>query len=435
MGSKLRSPLTCNNPVRRRFIRRAALLGASCASLLTLGMRCEPDVYEPPLSEVGPDLRLDGPTTVCLGDTAEITWSITDVSKHYVSLNTNESCGKCVLEKSLLQPSSTPVFETSPDEARTGSFFYRCLEPGSGNVHVDMTICRTEENCDKQVGVDKYFTVACVRCDDAGTDAGTDASTPLDASADSDTPDGGSESELTGWVVPDDESRTSIGENEKPNPAPDECTPLSDDSQCEKPKGPQQIATVLDPILELSETAVTRLFSETFSCGEHDGYHVLCGSETPTAGSWVYLFTRFAADVPLSGTQILQYAFVFDADDDPNNGWEPAAAFPKDFFADTDLWYEALYAPGSGWSLQVRDARADLAAYPTAARLIIAGSEFGILVPLSDFDTATPTFRTSAFAHEGDYGLSGGPWSGDYLPTLDDPLMPVATDVVITVDE
>lgn len=412
------------------------MLGIALTSLTMLGWSCEdeerdpPDLTDPefvipphPNEPIRSDLELivGGPEKVCVGQDAKVVWSVDSKGTRYVyvkSVPCDPDSSGCVVMGSSPEGASTPVFEVSTTAPRHGDFGFRCLKEGKSEVGIDLILCKAaNENCAEISRIKKTFTVNCVSCDDD----------PMQG--------GGIVSKLTEKVVPDEEKAKKVAEGEKPNPSPEECTSLSDDSDCKKPEGPQRIALVLDPILELSDAAAERIFGETLSCGAHDDYHVLCGPGTPSAGSWVYLFARFDADIPLSGSQILQYAFVFDADDDPDNGWEPLPEYPKDFFAGTDLWYEALYAPNTGWSLQVRDARADLASYPSAARLVIAGPEFGILVPLSEFDTETPKFRTTAFAHEGDYGLSGGFWSGDYLPTLEEPLLPVATDLVIPVEE
>jgi hypothetical protein len=215
------------------------------------------------------------------------------------------------------------------------------------------------------------------------------------------------------------------------------CTPLSDDSMCVNPEEAQRLALMLDPLLEVSPAAATRLFHEVFPCGDGPVGRTVCASPgPPPAGEWVFLENVFGADVVLDDpVGIYQHAWVFDADGIASNNYVPGPQFPKDFFAGTDKWYELTYAPGPGWAARVRDVRLGIVDVASHARFVIVDDEIGIFLPRSELDGAAPTFRTTAFRHEGDYGLSGGPWSGDYYPVLDQPLLAVDTGTPIVVPE
>ena len=56
-----------------------------------------------------------------------------------------------------------------------------------------------------------------------------------------------------------------------------------------------------------------------------------------------------ADDIPLAdATSSFQHAFVFDADGSTANNYVPPVAYPDDFLAGTDKWYQLFYAPQGG---------------------------------------------------------------------------------------
>jgi hypothetical protein len=229
------------------------------------------------------------------------------------------------------------------------------------------------------------------------------------------------------------------------------CTENAEQEPCEKcgtkhskpelcafPEPGQNIVRLLDPLLELSRAATARLFGSVVPCGTGPAGLTVCASSRPApSGRYVFLIAEFKGDIPLKDeVQIYQYAFVFDADGRANNNFQPSPQFPNDFFAFTDKWYELNYNPQAGWRARVRDVRRRLAEVPSDARFVIAGRELAIFIPVREFDIGTPTFRATAFCHTGDFGLQGGPWSGDYFPLVRDPLLPVAmSDSVIVIDQ
>ncbi len=207
---------------------------------------------------------------------------------------------------------------------------------------------------------------------------------------------------------------------------------------CQVPNLAQDMSCLLDPLLDLSTAATERIFGEVFPCGEGPaGLTVCASSEPPPSGRYVLLIVQFEGDIPLNDeTHFYQYAFVFDADGQAWNNYEPWPDFPNDFFAYTDKWYELAYSPDGGWQVFVTDVRQDFALVQSDARFVIAGPELAVFIPLDEFDTDTPTFRATAFGHTGDFGMSGGPWSGDYYPLVSDSLLPVAgAESVIVIDQ
>jgi hypothetical protein len=119
-----------------------------------------------------------------------------------------------------------------------------------------------------------------------------------------------------------------------------------------------------------------------------------------------------------------QYGFVFDQDGDPSNNYQAADPYPYDFFDDTDLWIQLMGVPGQPWTLEVIDARdGGLVSLQTDAAVVIDGDMLLAILPL-DLVGQASDMRVTAFRHEGDYGVSM-PWSGDVMPPIDEPKIPV----------
>ena len=326
-----------------------------------------------------------------------------------------------------------------------GGFSYEFEVPCSGEGEDNPQACCYEHSCKPEpcqditaTPIDECTFDTCPPTDEAGAcctedgmcSAASDPTAcvgnyyPRESCKDFECPHGaidplGEDAKKLGWVFPDDAG----------------CTELSDGKSCEDPEAPQRVEGVLDPIVNLSQAAATRLFDGPYACDGSDVATTVCAANASSdAGEYVVLATQFGAEIPVQGDRYLQYAFVFDSDGITTNNWVPLPAYPKDFFAGTDLWYEALYDPGSGWQLRVRDVRQDMADVPSAARIVFSGRQMAIFVPRSELDIPNPGYRTSAFSHEGDYGLQGGAWSGDYYPNLESSLMPVA-DFDVSIDQ
>ncbi len=166
-----------------------------------------------------------------------------------------------------------------------------------------------------------------------------------------------------------------------------------------------------------------------FPCGDGPVGFTICASSSPfPSDRYVLLVTKFEGDIPLQhDSHIYQYGLVFDADGETQNNYIPFPAFPNDFFAYTDKWYELTYYPGSGWQLKVTDVRLDYATVSSNARVVIAGSEMAWFIPRSELDSDMAGWRITSFVHTGDFGFSGGFWSADYNPLINEPLIPIPT--------
>ncbi len=214
------------------------------------------------------------------------------------------------------------------------------------------------------------------------------------------------------------------------------CVLHSNGQACQVPGLGTWLYSVTDPVLQLGPNGAAR-FESAFPCGEGPVGTTLCASGNAfSEGDWVYVAATVAEDLVLDdSTGSYQLAFVFDADGNANNNYVPAPQYPNDFFQGTDKWYQALYTPGSGWELQVSDQRLGGGQVVSDARFILAGRQLALLLPRSELDGSSPRFRVTAFRHEGDYGLSGGPWSASYAPALNEPLFPAASGTPIVVPE
>jgi len=164
------------------------------------------------------------------------------------------------------------------------------------------------------------------------------------------------------------------------------------------------------------------------------GYTIYADSSVPMMpGSYVFAWQCVEESVPLQSTEdMLTYSFLADRDSDPANNFRAQAPFQKDPVDDTDTWYLTQYDPlGGGWRLNVLDAQTPGFPMPmtTSARVIFSGQVQFFVVPLTDFGSPLQMLvRYSTFAHEGDFGQTGGPWSGDATAPVGEPLISVSLD-------
>ncbi|MEM7437496.1 MAG: hypothetical protein AAF436_20250, partial [Myxococcota bacterium] len=176
------------------------------------------------------------------------------------------------------------------------------------------------------------------------------------------------------------------------------------------------------------DTSITgpQFNDSTYPCGVGETALTLCQNTSPIPeGDYIVVFNILADDVVLDDPENLWvYAFVFDADDNPVNNFQPLPQFPGDFFQDTDRWYQAQYAPGAGWSLRVTDATIDPGgSVASQARLIIIDNILALVVPRSEFSVDRPRFRVTNFRHVGDFGQVPPPnWDADVQPPVKDGL-------------
>ena len=173
----------------------------------------------------------------------------------------------------------------------------------------------------------------------------------------------------------------------------------------------------------------TSLVGGKFPCGAGPHGYTVCSSMDvdPVEGDYVFVYLSAEEDIPLSSTRLITYGFVFDSDGDPSNDYVPHPSYPDDYFKDTDRWYTLEYVPLAGWILVCRDATNSVVQeVPTAARAIIRDNVILLVAPLSEFGTAEPSYRVTAFTHFGDYGANPPhDWAGDQHPRVSEGRAPL----------
>lgn len=170
----------------------------------------------------------------------------------------------------------------------------------------------------------------------------------------------------------------------------------------------------------------TDTLATNFACGKQGPRNVLCASSSPPpAGDWVVVSTILTGPIPLDDTSLShQYAFVFDEDGDPSNDYLAPAEYPYDFFDGTDRWYQVTITAGGEPNLMVQSAKnGTVQPYASNARFVLENNLVMALIPLSEFAVPCPEYRSTTFAHHGDYGLNPPHfWGGDTEPTIEDGL-------------
>ena len=140
--------------------------------------------------------------------------------------------------------------------------------------------------------------------------------------------------------------------------------------------------------------------------------------------NYVVLFNIMHEDIPVADpVNFFQFGFVFDRDGNTANNYQASAAYPNDFFQDTDFWIVASYDPTYGWGMDVMDAANNsVTDIESNARMIIMGNTLILFVPRSEFSANTIGYRMSAYKHQGDWGINSGIWDGDVQPPIADGL-------------
>lgn len=155
---------------------------------------------------------------------------------------------------------------------------------------------------------------------------------------------------------------------------------------------------------------------------EVEGTLLCADPNAPIPESTILAAVRFAEGPP-DPRKFYQYAIVVDRNDDDSDDYSGSKAYPADFFIGSDIWYEVLYTPASGWSMQVTDAsNGKFTSVASGARAILDDEQLIFLIPGAEIPTADAEYRVTAFEHEGDYGMQG-PWSGDLSTAVGDPML------------
>ena len=205
-----------------------------------------------------------------------------------------------------------------------------------------------------------------------------------------------------------------------------DCTPLGDGSHCTVPQASETICGLTSTTVRLGSAEADALFTEIFPCGQGPhGLTVCASSQPPFPGDYLVVTVQTGATHPITRNQYCQIAVVLDADGRPENNFIPQPPFGNDYFGFADTAFQLLHDPTHGWRIEVVDMRNGLfAPLGSNARFVILDDELAAFIPMAELATPNPAGRVTFHCHLGDYGLSGGPWSGDYFPAPGDPLLP-----------
>lgn len=184
---------------------------------------------------------------------------------------------------------------------------------------------------------------------------------------------------------------------------------------------------------------VTITFNESIvECGDRtEDYVVACaadGVQEMPAGEVGVFHMDLAGDVPLGGLDhSLIYSLVLDSDADSANDWVFNPPFDWDFFQGADRWYQLFYDHrDDSWHLTVTQLTATGqipgSTEPSTVRAVVEDDTVTFFVSMSEFSSAAPTYRLTAFGHDGNFSESdrGGDVSGSN-PT--EPLTPIPPEV------
>ncbi len=166
------------------------------------------------------------------------------------------------------------------------------------------------------------------------------------------------------------------------------------------------------------------------SCGMTDLGLVVCAepsSPIPETAEYLVVSNVTRGSIPLNDPEnYYQFGFVFDADRNEINNFDPHPNFPFDLYQNTDRWYSLEYSPISGWQLIVSRARGSISRVNSAARVVIRDNVLTLAVPLSEFEVENPLYRLTSYRHKGDFGLNPPfNWSGDLEPAVGQPLLEI----------
>ena len=136
----------------------------------------------------------------------------------------------------------------------------------------------------------------------------------------------------------------------------------------------------------------------------------------------VVVTLEVAGAIPVAAADLrFTYAAVFDRDGEESNNFQALPAFPLDFFQNTDMWYEVLWVPTTGWTVQRRIwTGASALVTPTEALALIVDRVLVLAIPRNEFPASSTEvpFRVSAFVADPSdpFGLTQGLAIGDTAP-------------------
>lgn len=167
-------------------------------------------------------------------------------------------------------------------------------------------------------------------------------------------------------------------------------------------------------------------------CGDGKHGKTLCppGAAPITPGDYLVSAVQVAKAFPKADPKYYyQLGFVFDVNGQAADNYAAAAQYKDDLYKNTDRWYEALYAPGPGWSMKASNAHgtAITALSGSAARIVLGEDWILFFAPTSEITSMTPSvlMRSSIFRHPGDFGTPSNDYDGSVYPAVDQPLYSV----------
>lgn len=170
--------------------------------------------------------------------------------------------------------------------------------------------------------------------------------------------------------------------------------------------------------------AAARFNDSVLECGEirDDGTITVCPTgvlDVPEGDVYVVTSTM-TGPLPSAGADEghhYVYGLVFESNGLPDDDWVFVPPYDWDYFLGTDRWYQLAWNPTTAaWTLDVSqvDATQAIAPATSSVRAAIHGDTVTWFVPASELPAAQPTYRVTAFGHDGAYSASdrGGDVSG-----------------------
>ena len=152
-------------------------------------------------------------------------------------------------------------------------------------------------------------------------------------------------------------------------------------------------------------------------CGDGPHGFTLCAGESFGSGPAFFSATGFEASLATDPWSHGTYALVFDRDGSADNNWQAVAPFSGDFYEGTDTWAEVQVATEQ-LTLTLTDALTANPVAGLAVRVLIAEDVLVWIVGGPGLDPVNVPYRHTAFFHTGDFGMSGGDWTGDTEPAV-----------------
>jgi hypothetical protein len=178
------------------------------------------------------------------------------------------------------------------------------------------------------------------------------------------------------------------------------------------------------------DAAAASILDFYFACGGTEPFSFTrCAEDGPMdPGEYVAISIVLHGELPGSSDKWYQYAVVFDQDGIESNNFRAVEPFGRDGADNTDRVYDLSHNPTDGWVIRAGAfdaATGGGSVFPSKARLISDGRTLVLLIPKGEFAADLPKYRITTLCHEGDFGLQGGPFSGDHQTPVGQDLLQV----------